>query len=79
MKISPAVLWAKLQRDSLDHVNSLVDHSADVAAVLEGLTKQSTVFSRVSRDPAWGYEMRRRLARDYYRAEFRAEHFPAAT
>jgi CRISPR-associated endonuclease/helicase Cas3 len=49
--ISPAVLWAKLRRDDAGRViawHSLVDHSADVAAVIETLLAQPILRGRLA-------------------------------
>ncbi len=50
--ISKAALWAKLERDAADRItrwHSLVDHSADVAAVLRTLIAQPTIAARLAR------------------------------
>src|SRR5215208_2328161 len=49
--VSPAALWAKLRRDTYGRVigwHSLVDHSADVAAVVESLTAQPIIRGRLA-------------------------------
>lgn len=50
--ISKAALWAKLKRDPagrITHWHSLVEHSADVAAVLLALIAQPTIAARLAR------------------------------
>jgi hypothetical protein len=49
--ITSAALWAKLKRDTAGRVigwHSLVDHSADVAAVFETLLLQPTIRRRLA-------------------------------
>jgi CRISPR-associated endonuclease/helicase Cas3 len=49
--ISPEALWAKLKRDESGRVSgwhSLVDHSADVAAVVEALLDQRVIRQRLA-------------------------------
>ena len=49
--ITSASLWAKLKRDPTGRVigwHSLVDHSADVAAVVEALLLQPTIRKRLA-------------------------------
>jgi CRISPR-associated endonuclease/helicase Cas3 len=49
--ITSAALWAKLKRDTAGEVigwHSLVDHSADVAAVVHGLLLQPTIRRRLA-------------------------------
>jgi CRISPR-associated endonuclease/helicase Cas3 len=49
--ITSAALWAKLKRDTAGEVigwHSLVDHSADVAAVVHGLLLQPAIRRRLA-------------------------------
>ena len=49
---TPSSLWAKIYRDSDGHISgwhSLIDHSADVAAVIEALLAQPTINIRLAR------------------------------
>lgn len=48
--ITSSHLWAKLKRegDAIVSWHSLVDHSADVAAVVEALLKQPTIRRRLA-------------------------------
>jgi CRISPR-associated endonuclease/helicase Cas3 len=51
LMITSAALWAKLKRDTAGEVigwHSLVDHSADVAAVVHGLLLQPTIRRRLA-------------------------------
>src|SRR5450759_3749104 len=52
MPPTPASLWAKIERNSDGRItgwHSLVDHSADVAAVIEALLAQPTLNRRLAR------------------------------
>jgi CRISPR-associated endonuclease/helicase Cas3 len=54
--ITSAALWAKLKRDPRGRVigwHSLVDHSADVAAVVEALLLQPTIRGRLATAAGW--------------------------
>jgi CRISPR-associated endonuclease/helicase Cas3 len=47
----PPFLWAKISRNATGHIigwHSLIDHSADVAAVVEALLAQPTVNARLA-------------------------------
>ena len=49
---TPSSLWAKIYRDFDGHISgwhSLIDHSADVAAVIEALLAQPTINIRLAR------------------------------
>src|SRR4051794_21352446 len=55
-KITSQALWAKLERDDVGRVvrwHSLVDHSADVAAVVEALLYQPTLRRRLAATAGW--------------------------
>lgn len=51
MPITPSILWAKLERNTDGQItgwHSLIDHSADVAAVIEALLAQPTLNRRLA-------------------------------